>query len=233
MFQERMTGFSIEADAPARVLYEVPFCPNEGDQCLVANIHSVLTYFEPEMQLERRQVADLCGYVSGLGAWKTQSLLSLDQLGFEVRWIEDDDLVSFATNPHASMEQRFHDPAVLERQLSISDVALEAQRVATYLSKGLPFERRKGTIADITNFLADGWLVRLSVNGTALFPMADQNYYSPHSVLAVGYWEDGVILHNADGINGNVANQPIPWEQLMTAWDQYSGERALNAFRKP
>jgi hypothetical protein len=211
---------------------------------LVANIQSVLAYFVPNNGLDAQQVPQLCGYERGRGAWQTQSLLSLAELGLETLWIEDADLPGFAANLNAFMEQYFPDPVALSKQLANSNIDLEAHRVATYLQKGLPFEQRPGTVDDITSLLADGYLVRIPINAAVLAEWnhpacydkfqpewTPPSYYDPHSVLVVGYNENGAFIHDANSRTGNKPNRFVPWKALEIAWAEFGSTATLNAYR--
>ncbi len=248
--QEKSAVPYYEGQPPLEVHYAVPFyynrvCSTPGDQCLVANIMSVLGYFMPNNGLDRQQVAQLCGYERGKGAWQTQSLLSLAELGFETRWIEDADVPSFAIDPEAYMRKCFPDPTALRDQLANSNIPLEARRVASYLERGLSFERRPGTKEDIITLLADGYLARVPINAAVLEEWERPSCYSPrsrwtpprrydpHSVLIVGYDEKGVSMHDADSNTYNKPNRFVPWETLERAWAGFSSTRALNAYKLP
>lgn len=215
-----------------RVLHPVPFFSNMSDRCVPASVHSIVAHFLPQADLNECDIDSLCGYSAGMGAWKTQCLLGLAALGFDVLRIEDDGLNYFAQSPLAYMKERFPDPKAYNDQLAHSNIPLEAARVQQYIASGLPFEQRRATRHDITHLLTNGWLVQLFVNGPDLFET--QSPPVPHVVLAVGLDAEHVTLHNADGLHGNVAFQEVPWGTFENAWDNHpSGVRGLSAFRWP
>jgi len=211
------------------VEYDVPFFPNDSDRCVPVSVESAIAYFLSEAELKSEDIDNLCGYAPGREAWKTQSLLSLAALGFEIRRIEDDDLYGFASDPEAYMKMRFPDPAIYQDQMEHSDIPLEVRRVEAYLDQGLHFEERKGTQHDIQALLDQGWLVQLFINGSKLF---GKDTITPHVVLAVGYDTDVIIVHNADGLNGNIPSQKVAWKTFEEAWDSHpSAAKGLSALR--
>lgn len=211
-------------------VYSVPFVGNDtnpSDKCVPAVVAMILAYFMPERQFTLQEVEKLCGYVPGKGTWKTQLLLSLNELGFQTQWIEEFDHRKFAHNPEGYLATIL-DKEALDWQIKNSNLSLEAGRIKQYLAKGLPLEHRKGTRQDIKDFLDNDWLVMLEVNENVIAGIPG---YLGHVVLVVGYDENNVTIHNPDGNNGNRPNQVITWELLEEAWKEFGGSYSIYAFK--
>lgn len=211
-----------------QLLPDVPFVANPDDRCVPATIAMVLAYFLPARRYTLADAERLSGYEKGRGTWQTLSMLNLAELGFELRWVEDFDHARFAADPEAYL-RTILDPEALDWQLHHTNLKLEATRMREYLARGLPVEQRAGTNDDVRRFLDDGWLVRIEVNSR---PLSARDGYIGHSVLAIGYDETGVVLHNPDGENGNRPAQHVPWELFDRAWREFGGSFSLYAFRK-
>ncbi|HSX33096.1 MAG TPA: hypothetical protein VLF91_02040 [Candidatus Saccharimonadales bacterium] len=206
----------------------VPFVANPNNRCVPATIGMILAHFMPELHFTMPELERLTGYQPGKGTWQTQSMLSLAGLGFELEWIEDFDWPRFAREPESYLKSILS-PEAFRWQLENGDLPGAAAEWQKYRSLGLPFTQRKGTVADIKRLLDKGWLVRLEVNAQ---PLADKPGYDGHSVLVIGYNQDGVILHNPDGANGNRPNQHVDWQLLDAAWGGFGGSYALYGFYK-
>jgi hypothetical protein len=210
---------------------QVPFVENPNTRCVPACVAMVLAYFMPERIFSMPDVEKLCGFRPGPqnGTWPMEHWLRLTEMGFEVRVIEEFDLAKFAEDPRAYLASIIKDPEALAFQTRGEGLDKEAGRARDFLARGLPHENRQGTVEDIKQFLDDGWLVRLEVDACTL---ANQPGYEGHSVLAIGYNDDDIILHNPDGRFGNKPNQHVPWPHLVDAWRNMGGSFALNAYRR-
>ncbi|MBL8159066.1 hypothetical protein JNJ66_01280 [Candidatus Saccharibacteria bacterium] len=212
----------------SNVLLPVPFVENPDDRCVPAVMGMVLAYFMPERHFSMQELESLCGYIKGQGTWKALSMLNMARLGLQTHWIEDFDHEQFIADPKAYLRTILDDEAY-EWQVRHSNLELEAARMKEYIGKGLPLEQRQSTADDIRHFLRDGWLVHLEVNAMALY---DKPGYDGHSILVIGFDEDGVVIHNPDGGHGNRPSQHVSWEQLDRAWKEFGGSYSLYAFRR-
>ena len=194
---------------------EVPFVKNTGKRCVPACTAMLLKTLLPERMYSARYIESLSGFREGYSTWAAQHLLSLDALGIEVGWIQDEDLASFAQQPDEYMLRQFGNQASLDKFKSSNDLGLEAARINTYLNRGLPFEKREATREDITSRLMGSWAVRLEVNGETL---ADQDGYAPHAVLVSGFNDEVIRLENPDGKYGSKPKQIVSWDKLHEAW---------------
>jgi hypothetical protein len=155
--------------------------------------------------------------------------LKLADIGFEIKVIQDFNLTAFGEDPIAYLKSILKDPEVLAHQLvNAENLKKEAIRAKEYMRQNLPYENRRGTAEDIKTFLDDGWLVRLEVDAMTL---AGQPGYEGHSVVAIGYTDDEIILHNPDGRHGNRPEQHVAWPDFMEAWRKMGGSYSLNAYR--
>lgn len=205
----------------------VPFIENPDDRCVVAVIGMVLEHFMPERKFTMPELEELVGYEKGRGTWKALSMLNLAKLGFQVYWIEDFDHEQFVIDPRAYLRKILDDEAY-KYQIANTNLQLEAERIRQYMESGLPVERRKATNQDIKHFLNDGWLIHLEVNANTL---VGKPGYEGHSILVIDYDDEGAIIHNPDGANGNKPNQHVSWELLDRAWKEFGGSYSLYAFK--
>lgn len=208
--------------------FDVPFVNNPDDKCVPATIGMVLAYFMPEKPFTMAELENLTGYQHGRGTWRTKSMLSLHNLGFQTKWIEDFDYDKFIESPKGYLRTML-DADAYRWQVQHSDLELEAKRVQAYLDAGNEITHRAGTPKDIKGCLRDGWLVSLEVNAC---PLAGKPGYEGHSVLVIGCDDQDVTIHNPDGVNGNKPHQVVGWEVLQQAWGEFGGSYSLFAFKK-
>lgn len=208
--------------------YDVPFVENPNDKCVPATIGMVLNYFMPEKKFDMSDFIQITGYIPGQGTWSAESMINLARMGYETRWIEDFDNSAFIKDPEAYLETIL-DKEAFNWQVTNSDLRLEADRIRRYLEAGNTIEHRKGTQGDIKQLLDDGWLVRLEVDANTLAGIPG---YEGHSVLVIGYDENGVLMHNPDGVSGNKKNKFVDWKLLDQAWKNFGGSYSIYAFRR-
>ncbi len=206
----------------------VPFIENPNTRCVPACFGMGLAYFSPEKQYSMKDLEEFCGYKEGHGTWKAVAMLNLSKLGYQVHWIEQFDYDKFAADPRAYLRSILDDETY-ENQIANTDLELEAKRMQEYIDKRLPLENRQATNEDIKHFIDDGWLIHLEVNASTL---NGRKEYDGHSVLVIGYDEEGAILHNPDS-HGNKPNQYVSWELLNQAWKEFGGSFSLHAFKRP
>ena len=207
----------------------VPFVKNPNDRCVPASVGMILAYFLPNKQFTMPELEHLCAYRQGEGCWPMAHWLELTDMGFEIKVIEAFDLRDFSEDPVAYLKSILKDPEALAFQLvNTENLKKEAALSKEVLARGLYHENRPGTVEDIKTFLDDGWVVRLEVDAMTL---ARQPGYEGHSVLAIGYTDDEIILHNPDGRHGNRPEQHVAWPDFMEAWRNMGGSYSLNAYR--
>lgn len=210
------------------MIYKVPFIENSDDRCTVAVIGMVLAYFMPERHFSASELEVICGYEKGRSIWKAESMLNIAKLGFQLCWIEDFDHYKFMADPKGYLRSILNEEAY-EWQVLHGNLEKEAGRIQQYIDRGLPLKQRRATNDDIRHFLDDGWLVHLEVNAHTL---SGRSGYEGHSVLVIGYDDNGVTIHNPDGLSGNKPRQYVSWELLDRAWKEFGGSYSLYAFKK-
>lgn len=210
---------------------EIPFAENTGRRCVPACTEMIANYLFPAQLTTRDAAEALSGFREDRATWATQHLLSLNDQGVEVGWIQNEDITAFAANPEEYIKSQFRLPS---GELSIdayvaflrsNDIAAEAARIQAYLEANLPFEQRQATTDDITRRMIGGYIVRLEVNGKRL---ANQPGFVNHAVVVSGFSDSVVRLENPDGQHGAKPKQVIPWDVLDAAWPE---ERALQYYR--
>jgi hypothetical protein len=205
---------------------EIPFVENTGRRCVPACAAMVLETLMPETPFIQTEVERMCGFRPDRSTWAARHLLSLSELGLRVGWIEDDDLPHFASNPLGFVSKQTT-PEQFKLMKEQNDLLLEAHHVQRYLDRGLPFEQRRATRADIISHALDG-LVRLEVNGKIL---ARQDGFANHAVLVSGFNDSVVRLENPDGLYGSKPKQIVTWDELALAREKTQG--ALHYYALP
>lgn len=202
-----------------RFTYEidVPFTENLGRRCVPACTTMILDTLIPGHEFSAEDIEHLSGFSEGKSTWAAQHLLSLNDLGIEVGWIQDEDLADFAAHPDTFIAAQIPDPVSLAAFKDTNDLTLEASRIGAYLERGLPFAQREATFEDITTVTDDGYMVRLEVNGK---PLAGQPGVAAHAVVVSAFNKTHVRLENPDGVYGQKPRQVVTWEDLATAWDE-------------
>ena len=211
------------------IKHEITFIDTPDAKCVQVCTAMVLKELLPKVDFSWDEVVKLTGYKEGLNTWGTQHLLSLNDLGIETAWIENVDLDRFSLAPFEYMRTSSLDDTAYRFQVEHSDLPLEARRVQQYLDRGLSFQEREATVEDIKQFLFDGWLVRLGVNGEFLTGQLDNG---PHSVLVMGCNDDTVIFQKADTTLDQTVYQQANWEIFEQAWQECGSSKSLYAYRQ-
>ena len=196
---------------------EIPFVENTGRRCAPGCTGMILGTLMPDRAFSSNEVESLSGFKEDKSTWAAQHLLSLDRIGIEVGWIQDEDLPAFTVDPFAYMRRQIPNEDTFENFIKTNDLYLEAARIEEYLALGLSFEHRPASPDDIIGRLSNGWMVRLEVNGKTL---ADQPGYTTHAVMVSGFNDDAVRLENPDGLYGSKPKQLVTWDRLSMAWDE-------------
>lgn len=207
---------------------DIPFAPNRGRRCAPACTKMILDYTLPELGITEERAEEMSGFREGYSTWAAQHLLSLDELGFGVGWIQEEDLPAFSTHPTEFMiGQTNGDMDTFNKICKTNDLTRESARIREYLNRGLSLEMREATREDITRLALGGHVVRLEVNGKSL---AGQPGDLGHAVLVSGFSDTHIRLENPDGAHGAKPKQLITWSALDEAWDGY---HALQHYKPP
>lgn len=211
---------------------EIPFAENTGRRCVPACTEMIANYLVTDQYTSKEDAEQLSGFREDRATWATQHLLSLHDMGINVGWVQNEDVEAFALNPEEYIKAQFRDSFgelsvdAYINFLRVNDIALEAARIRSYLSKGLSFEKRQATPEDITKRMIGGYIVRLEVNGKKL---ADQPGFVNHAVVVSGFNDSVVRLENPDSQHGSKPKQIVTWDELENAWPE---ERALQYYRR-
>lgn len=208
----------------------VPFRPNVGERCNPTTAGMVMDYFTPDQALYGAELDCFCGYYDDVGSWPTKHMLGFAAMGYEVDWSEAFDLRAFAADPLGYLRTVFEGPA-LEYQLNNTTPEIleaEAWLARQYLAAGLPYNDRPGTIEEVQELSAAGWLVRMEVDACTL---ARTDGVYGHSVLVLGGDERQAVVHNPDSVHGNRPNVPYTWDHLYEAWQNCGGTFGMTAYR--
>lgn len=190
----------------------------------------VMDYFTPERALWGAELDAFCGFHEGIGAWPTRQMLGFAAMGYEVEWSEAFDLRAFSQDPMGYMCTVFDGPA-LDFQLQYTSpevLAVEARRAKAYLEAGLPYHNRPGTLEEVQELSAAGWLVRMEVDAHTL---ARTDGMLGHVVLVVGGDDRQAVVHNPDSVHGNQPYIPYDWGHLYEAWENCGGMFGMAAYR--
>lgn len=194
---------------------DIPFAENTGRRCVPACTEMIANTLLPDKNIGRTQAETLSGFREGYSTWATQHLLSLNELGLEVGWIQDEDLLDFSRNPELYIRQQISNDESYNQFLQTNDLQREAARVREYFQKQLAFEQRLATNDDIRERALGGYVVRLEVNGEVL---AGHTGYTNHAVLISGFNDEIVRVENPDSKYGSKPKQLITWNMLEQSW---------------
>lgn len=208
----------------AHPLKQVPFVANTDDDthCLQAAYMSIAKYFDPNFSVSMDEWAQLTGYEEGLGTWANAGLVWFAQHGYEVKHYEVFDFDAFMKSPKQYMIA-LHGEMAGTWGYEHTNVPAETERMQQLLSLGL-VEQREPTIADITSFLDNGWLVRVVINAHRL---AGEEEYVGHAITITSYSDTHVTFHDP-GLPP-MPNRTVPWEEFEAAWSDQA--RELDAIR--
>lgn len=204
---------------------DIPFAENTGRRCVPACTRMIAGYLLPELCIDSKRAEELSGFRDDRATWATQHLLSLNDMGVEVGWIQDEDIAEFANRPEGYIRRQIPDELAYQAFVQSNDLPQEAVRIHEYFSRGLTFEKRQATVDDIRHRMIGGYVVRLEVNGKVL---AGQPGFVNHAVVVSGFGDGVVRIENPDGLHGSKPRQIIGWDVLEKAWPE---ERALQYYR--
>jgi hypothetical protein len=240
------------SDLASYGIHYAPFLPNAADRCVPCTFGAIAQFFHPnlEEELSDEFLDAMCDYVEGRGATSVKALLALSQpkFGLEVLWIEAigrRTMADLATPDgyKAFIRETIPDEAAYQHQLAVVDIESQCRKLGEYVARGLAFENRPGSIADIVGLIKRGYLVKIPIDSAHLLPPAQRAGTPPipHSLLIVGegQWRDPatgrlrpvLICHDAGGEHGNISYRPITCVDIARARAGYDKRRQIIALK--
>lgn len=205
----------------------VPFFANRKDDlhCFQASLKIVLKYFLPTRTFSFRQLEWMTGFKKGLWTWPMRGVLSMMDLGFTVRDIEDFDYAEVGRDAKTYLCTIYGEKTAKE-QIANSDIPREERAASEFASRALP-ELRIPEMKDIEILLNDGYLVLCLVNSKVL---NGKRGYVGHSVVLFRVSSSSVWFHDP-GLPPR-PNRRVSRRIFERAWG-YPNEKAKNiiAFR--
>lgn len=173
---------------------DVPFFANTPDatHCFQASFRMILKYFWPERDFSWKELEKMSAKVDGKATWPEAMLIHLHEMGFEVAQIELFDAHAFITKGEDYLKRAFGGE-VAKWQIANSDIPQERRLYKKLLDAHVPYEMREPTLADIRNYLRDGWLITLTVNSARLNGKLG---YSGHAIVVYEVNDDEVIFND-------------------------------------
>ena len=191
---------------------KVPFFANpDNEHCLQAGIRSVLKYYLPEKDFSWDELEELTDFVKGKGTWANKVLVSLFDMGFQVKDISTFNIGKFIEDGDAYLHERYGKEAGLYA-VENSDIAQEQRTYARVNELGI-HETRVPTMQDIKEYLDDGWLPCTTVNSKLL---NGEPGFAGHFVVIIGYDTNGVVIHDS-GPNP-LEHRHVTFEEFDEAW---------------
>lgn len=195
------------------MIMTVPFVANTPDNthCFQAALKMVIGYFEPDRVLSWEALDKLTGKSPDLWTWPMQGILWFMKQGYEVKNIELFDYHAFAEQGESYLVKMFGEEVARE-QAEHSNLP-EEQRYAKMFAEQAPHENRLPSRTEIKELLDEGFLGIVNVNGHAL---DEQEGYSGHVVVIIGYNTRGFILHDP-GLPA-AAHRHVSYPLFQKAW---------------
>jgi hypothetical protein len=193
--------------------FDVPFISNtpSDKQCLQAAYGMIRQYFEPQIHMEWDRWAEITGFVPEKGTWSMAGLMWFKDHGYDVVHIAEFDYVDFALRGPEYLVDAL-DEEVAKWDIKFTDFKLEQARAARFLRTGI-WVKRAPTINDMRAYLADGYLLKCTVNLNAL---NGKPGYLSHALVVKGITDTEVIMHDP-GLPG-VPNRRASIEEFKQAW---------------
>ncbi len=206
---------------------KVPFFANRKDDlhCYQAALKIVLKYFFSKKTFPFRQLEQMTGFKKGFWTWPMRGVLSMIDLGFTVRDIEDFDYAAVGRDAKTYLRTIYGEKAA-EEQIAHSDIPKEERTATEFASRVAP-ELRIPEKKDIETLLNDGYLVLCLVNSKVL---NGKRGYVGHIVVLFRVSSSSVWLHDP-GLPPR-PNRRVSRKVFERAWG-FPDEKAKNimAFR--
>lgn len=208
---------------------EVPFISNtpEDKQCLQASYGMIRQYFEPDLHIAWDDWAEITGYLPAKGTWSMAGLMWFKDNGYDVVHIADFNYADFALRGPEYLVDVL-DEQVVKWLIQYTDFKMEQGRALRFHQSGI-WIKRKAELDDIRSYLAEGYLVKCSVN---LNSLNDKPGYLSHAVVVKGMTDFDVIIHDP-GLPA-YPNRHVPIDSFLEAWGEPNGQNSekMDAIRK-
>ncbi len=171
----------------------VPFFPNTADNlhCYQACLKMVLKYFLPQKDFSFDTLDELTGQKEGLWTWPIRGLISLINMGFDIRTIQDFDVQEFIIRGLEYISDK-HGPLIAREQNIHGDVE-QARRDFRENIHRISNTTKIPTFIDLRQLLNDGYLVICNVNAKA---MQHEEGYEGHFVCVYNVDSSCIFLHD-------------------------------------
>lgn len=176
----------------------------------------VLNVLEPEKEYTWDQLDEISGKKGMMGVWHFGVLTYIAhvaaRVGSRVVVVEQFPYRAFRFFPVCTTLYFFGYRAGLW-QVLLSSLRAEARMVIAFLRAPLVRECRVPTLHDLTQYLSDGYVCLVQLNGYAL---DGEPGYGGHMVLVVGHTDTSIIIHNPR-LPGS-AYRHYPRDVFLAAW---------------
>lgn len=172
-----------------------------------------------------RQLEQLTGFKKGLWTWPMRGVLSMIDMGFTVRDIEDFDYAAVGRDAKTYLRTIYGDKAAA-KQIEHSDIPNVELSAREFAGRVEP-ERSIPEKHDIERFLRDGYVIITLINAKVL---NGNHGYIGHIVVLFRVSSSSVWMHDP-GLPPR-PNRRVSWKVFKRAWG-YPDEKANNilAFR--
>lgn len=205
----------------------IPFFANTKDDlhCYQAALRMVLKHFLPKRNFSWKQLEEMTGFQKGFWTWPMRGVLSMIDLGFIVRDIEQFDYAAVGRDAKTYLRTIYGEEAS-KQQIAHSDIPKEERAAVEFAQRVTP-EFRIPDKKDIEKLLNDGYVVLCLVNSRSL---NRKQGYVGHKVVIFRITSSSVWLHDP-GLPPR-PNRRVSWDVFERSW-AYPDEKAksIMAFR--
>ena len=204
---------------------DIPLRGNSATEnhCVQAVLQMALKHFFPEQDFSLEYLDRATNHHPGGWTWDTSVIPFLRSLGFAVRVIDAFDMDRFAAEGIEYLRHISSDENVKLQALN-ADLTLE-QRIATnFLNSdhGVEFIKRPGTLADVRQLFADGWLVIPKVNS---YVLDGEDGFDSHYLIITGMSERTIYVNDCG--NPPQKNRPVAVDAFEKARQVINGIIAI------
>lgn len=204
---------------------DIPFYPNHADDmhCEMSVYASVLDYFlhkKPSWS----ELEELVGYKPGKAAWTVGPLPKMAELGLDIRMIEPFDYTRYLDEGDSYLRTLYTSEQI-EWYRKNSNI-IEMKKLIPKFQKAINHERRRASLKDIDNMLAEGRLVFVTLNSRTL---NDKDGFVSHAVLILDKKGDNYIAH--DPGSPPRPSRKIPSDKLLKAMGGNKNTAEVTGFK--